>query len=229
MPATRGTRKPSGRGAGCGSPSRLLGDYVVRRRGSAAVNGQQPQRVLGRRHRENRVAGQETKRFPVEFVSWDDAVSGSCGHRQWGDIISLPSRRSGSMRPRGEHGSVRFQRGPRRDSREYEEKAFSDYGVNGNSAGCRRVVGGKRPNAWDCMICKGTCGSGVRTGSTRLTTWARRWSGPTGPPGGSGRVSRGGHWPLNAASALPVGRRLSLGPGTHGPVGFRVSRVLADK
>ena len=52
---------------------------------------------------------------------------------------------------------------------------------------------------------------------------------PTGPPGGSGRVySR--RWLVQPGVAA-AGRRAATttGPGPHGRLGFRVSRVLADK
>jgi formylglycine-generating enzyme required for sulfatase activity len=52
---------------------------------------------------------------------------------------------------------------------------------------------------------------------------------PTGPPGGSDRVHRGGGW-FGGAGLCRSADRFGYWPGGHSSnLGLRVSRVLADK
>ena len=213
-----------------------LGIYVVTQGEYQRLMGSNPSEFSATGPHKDRVAGQETKRFPVEFVSWDDAVefcrklSETPEEKAVGRTYLLPSEAQWEYACRaGSTGRYGFSVGRSAIPREYEEKALSDYGwFDGNSGGMSHVVGGKRPNAWGLYDMQGN-----------VWEWCQDWfdaayyvgpavDDPTGPPGGSGRVYRGGGW-FNAAWLCRSAGRLSLGPGTHGPVGFRVSRVLADK
>ncbi len=114
-----------------------FGLYVVTQEEYQRVMGINPSEFSATGKSRDKVAGQETKQFPVEQVSWDDAVE-FCRK-----LSEMPQERAaranvssaiggavGVCVPRGEHGPVQFQFGPQRDSQ----------GVRGAGAVRLRVV-----------------------------------------------------------------------------------------
>ena len=153
----RSVCRARGRSTGCGSPRLFyLGMYKVTQEEYQRVMGANPSEFSATGKSKDKVAGQDTKRFPVECVSWDDAVE-FCRK-----LSEMPEEKAAGRRvsiafggavgvclPRGEHGPVQFQFGRQRDAKEDDENVLSDYAwFNGNSGGMTHAVGGKRANAW---------------------------------------------------------------------------------
>ena len=177
------------------------------------------------------MAGQDTKRFPVENVTWDDAVEfcrklselpAEKAARRW---YRLPTEaqweyacRAGTMK--------RWYSGD--DEAGVVDVAWSKV----NATARTQPVGQKRPNAWALYDMHGN-----------LWEWCQDWydmeyyaisptDDPMGPSRGSDRVVRGGLW-YNAAYFSRSAFRSNSVPGERGSIpgclGFRVSLVLADK
>jgi formylglycine-generating enzyme required for sulfatase activity len=181
------------------------------------------------------VRGQDTKRFPVEEVSWDEAVafcrklSQMPGEKAAGRTYRLPSEAQWEYACRaGSTGRFSFSSGQSGIPKEYDENALSDYGwFDGNAAGSTHAVGGKRANAWGLYDVHGN-----------VCEWCRDWYGkdyyagaatddPIGPPGGTERVGRGGSWLLGARGCRSA-YRTGHSPGDRRDLGLRVCQVLAD-
>jgi formylglycine-generating enzyme required for sulfatase activity len=214
-----------------------LGTYLVTQGEYQRVMGVNPSEFSATGKSKDKVAGQDTKRFPVEHVSWDDAVefcrrlSEMPEEKAAGRIYRLPSEAQWEHACRaGSTGRFSFSPDGKAMPREYEENALSDYGwFDGNSGGMPHAVGGKRPSAWGLYDMQGN-----------VWEWCQDWydaayyvglpmDDPTGPLGGSFRVLRGGPWgdPARGCRSASRGR---IEPGLrHDALGFRVSGVLADK
>ena len=211
-----------------------LGTYLVTQEEYQRVVGTNPSAFSATGDCKGRVAGQDTKRFPVENVSWDDAV-GFC--RKLSDLpeegamgraYRLPSEAQWEYACRaGSTGRFSFSLGGSGISKESEEQKLSGYGwINGNSGGMPHAVGGKQASPWGLFDMYGN-----------MNQWCQDWldkdyyaksatDDPTGPPGGSAHVVRGG-----TCSEQPRGCRSACRhlPGDYGSsLGFRVSLVLAD-
>ena len=81
----------------------------------------------------------------------------------------------------GSTGRYSFSLGSKAVPKESDENGLSDYAwFSDNSGGMPHAVGVKRPTHGDCMICTVTCGSGARTGMTRIIMRSRqrtiRWA-----------------------------------------------------
>ena len=183
----------------------------------------------------DKVAGQETKGFPVDSVSWVDAVefcrklSDMPQERAAGRMYRLPSEAQWEYACRaGNLGRYSFSLG-KAIPKEYDEKALADYGwFRNNSGGRSHAVGEKRPNVWGLYDMHGN-----------LWEWCQDWYGknyyansptddPAGPSGGSGRVECGGVWIDPAGLCWSAYRD---GVSWHGDLrrGFPASLVCADK
>ena len=214
-----------------------LGTYLVTQGEYQRVMGVNPSEFSATGKGKDKVASQDTKRFPVEWVSWDDAVefcrklSELPEEKTTGRTYLLPSEAQWEYACRaGNVGRYGFSSGRSGIPKEYEEKAPSDYGwFRDNAGGMTHAVGGKRPSAWGLYDMHGN-----------VWEWCRDWydvgyyvqtpvDDPTGPLGGSLRVYRGGCWHDPARDCRSAGRNL-IEPGNRNrDVGFRVSLVLADK
>ena len=212
--------------------------------GTCLVTQQEYERVMGTNPSEfsatgkgkDYVAGQDTKRFPVECVSWDDAVefcrklSEMPEERSAGRGYRLPSEAQWEYACRaGSTGRYGFSLGGKAVPKEFEEHELSDYGwFYRNSAVMPHAVGLKRPSAWGLYDMHGN-----------VWEWCQDWydkdyytktstDDPAGPSGGSYRVARGGGWGTIAWSCRSAFRD-AFAPGYRcHDLGFRVSQVLAD-
>jgi formylglycine-generating enzyme required for sulfatase activity len=169
-------------------------------------------------------AGCDTKRHPVEMISWDDAAE-FCRR-----LSSLPA----------ECGAKRSYRLPSEAEWEYACRAgtttywhFGDDPAglrdaawfSRNAGGMTHPVGEKRPNAWGLCEMYGN-----------VNQWCRDWyrrdeyqhappSDPGGPPAGRDRVLRGGYW-ANYAYLCRSARRNWLNPSVRHP--HNGIRAVAD-
>jgi formylglycine-generating enzyme required for sulfatase activity len=211
--------------------------------GTYSVTQQEYQRVMDRNPSEfsatgkskDKVAGQDTKRFPVESVSWDDAVqffrklSEMPEEKAAGHTYHLPTEAQWEYACRaGNAGRYSFSSRGNSIPKEYEEKEFSDYGwFMHNSGGMTHAVGLKRPSAW-----------GLHDMHGNVWEWCQDWydkeyyaNSPTvdpgGPPGGSGRVNRGGGWEYPRWFCRSA-KRGACWLANH-DLGFRATIVLPDK
>ena len=221
-----------------------LGTYLVTQGEYQRVMGVNPSAFSATGGDKDKVAGQDTKRFPVENVSWDDAVefcrklSDMPAEKAAGRTYLLPSEAQWEYACRaGSTGRYSFSSGglSRVSSDEtgtvpLARVELSDYGWFGdNAGGMPHAVGLKRASAWGLYDMHGS-----------VWEWCQDWydvgyyvqtpvDDPTGPPGGSGRVVRGGAWGAPAGHCRSAGR-CAIEPGCrYGPLGFRASRVVADK
>ena len=214
-----------------------LGIYLVTQQEYQRVMGSNPSEFSATGKSKDKVAGQDTKRFPVECVSWDDAVefcrklSEMPEERSAGRRYVLPSEAQWEYACRaGSIDRYSFSSGRSGIPKEYEDHELSDYGwFSDNAGGMAHAVGGKRPSAWGLYDMHGN-----------VWEWCQDWydkdyyaasppDDPSGPPGGSIRVGRGGGW-INPARLCRSAFRNDEGPeGRYFDVGFRACQVLADK
>ena len=154
-------------------PGDVLGDAARVRAG----HGDQPERVLGHRQGKDKVAGQDTKRFPVENVSWDDAVefcrklSEMPEEKAAGADYRLPSEAQWEYACRAgaqvASASVRAELGfPGSTKRRH----LTDYGWFERQRGRRTHAGGREEaeRLGLSTICTATYASGARTGRTMI-------------------------------------------------------------
>jgi serine/threonine-protein kinase len=214
-----------------------LGMYVVTQEEYQRVMGNNPSCFSATGGDKDKVASQDTKRFPVVYVFWGDAVefcrklSEIPEEKAAGRTYLLPSEAQWEYACRaGSTGRYSFSSGRNVNAKASEEKTLSDYGwFSDDSGGVPHAVGLKGASAWGLSDMHGN-----------VWEWCRDWydkgyyaksptDDPTGPLEGANRVFRGGTWndpAWGCRSAYRGGRE----PGNrHGNVGFRVSLVLADK
>ncbi len=192
--------------------------------------------------RKERVAGRDTKRFPVETVSWDDCVdfcrklSNLPVERREGRVYRLPTEAQWEYACRaGSTGRYGFSPPNRAVTKESEEHALVDYGWFGDNRGTPHPVGQKWPNGWGLYDMHGN-----------VYQWCRDWydkdyygvsptddpSGPAGPAStpAEGRVVRGGCWIDPPGFCRAAFRYCGLGPGSRlWGRGFRISFALPDR
>jgi formylglycine-generating enzyme required for sulfatase activity len=212
--------------------------------GATDVTQEEYQRVMGSNPSEfsatgkqkARIADQDTKRFPVEHVSWDDAVEfcrklselpeEKAAKRRYG----LPTEAQWEHACRaGNAGRWCFSAQPNPFPAAVEEKLLGEYAWFGdNAGGMTHPEGQKRANAWGLYDMYGN-----------VWQWCQDWydggyyansptDDPTGAPGGSDRVFRGGRW-HDPARFCRSAIRDHDGPGIRNFfLGFRVSLVLTE-
>ena len=213
-----------------------LGMYEVTQEDYQRVMGVNPSEFSPMGKQKEKVAGQETKRFPVECVSWEDAVdfcrklSDLSQEKAAGRWYRLPLEAQWEYACRaGSTGRFNSSSGRSGIPREYEERDFSDYGwFGGNSGWGTHAVGGKRANSWGLYDMHGN-----------VWEWCQDWydkdyyaqlptDNPVGPPGGSRRVVRGGSWNYPAVLCRSA-QRFNVVPGDRDiSLGFRASLVLPE-
>lgn len=167
----------------------------------------------------DQVKGMDTSTFPVEYVSWDDAVE-FCKKlsAMEGQTYRLPTEAEWEYCCRA-GGTTRYCFGD--DDSQLDECAW----FHNNFGNTTHPVGQKKPNAWGLYDMHGNA-----------FEWTSNWYGndydaksteddPTGPSTGSVRVYRGGCWYFNAwfcrssyRGGYPPSPRIRY-------LGFRVARV----
>jgi formylglycine-generating enzyme required for sulfatase activity len=205
-----------------------LGMYDVTQGEYERVMGSNPSAFSATGKDKDKVAGQETKRFPVENVSWDEAVqfcrklADMPQEKAAGRTYRLPSEAQWEYACRA-GSTTRFCSGD-------DERSLAEYGwCNANAGGTTHAVGEKRPSAWGLYDVHGN-----------VWEWCQDWydkdyyaksatDDPSGPPGGSSRVLRGGSWNCPASYCRSAFRHHYAPLDRHGDVGLRVCLVLADK
>jgi formylglycine-generating enzyme required for sulfatase activity/serine/threonine protein kinase len=205
-----------------------LGMYVVTQGEYQRVMGNNPSEFSATGKGKDKVSGQDTKRFPVEQVSWDEAVEFSRklselpAEKAAGWWYRLPSEAQWEYACRA-GSTTRFCFGD-------DERLLAEYGWCGADAGgMTHAVGGKRPSAWGLYDMHGN-----------VWEWCQDWydkdyyarsatDDPSGPPGGSDRVFRGGGWNDPARRCRSAYRAINAPGARYINLGLRVSRVLADK
>ena len=212
-----------------------LGMYLVTQEEYQRVMGTNPSDFSATGYQKDIVAGQDTKRFPVEMVTWQDAnefcarLSEMPEEKSAGRRYRLPSEAQWEYACRaGSTGRCFFS--PASDEKKAAENLLPDYAWFKDNAGGRpHAVGGRRASAWGLYDIYGN-----------VWEWCQDWyakdyyakspaDDPAGPAVGSNRVFRGGSWrdpARNCRSAYRNDQR----PGIHyDAVGFRVSLVLAEE
>ncbi|MGO8748920.1 MAG: SUMF1/EgtB/PvdO family nonheme iron enzyme [Thermoguttaceae bacterium] len=232
------------------------------------VMGSNPSKFSATAKGKGKVAGQDMKRFPVENVTWDEAVE-FCRK-----LSSLPEEKLGGLTYRlpseaqweyacraGSTGQFSFSLGRSGAPNESEEKELLDHGwFVKNSDGMIHAVGGKRVSTWglydmhgnvwewcqdwydrdyyaksptdDPMgpLVGGEQAKPVRSAPRKgRTSRSRAKTGVASEPEVSLRVLRGGGWDAGAGFCRSAYRPDGTPGYRLGSVGFRVSRVPAEK
>jgi formylglycine-generating enzyme required for sulfatase activity len=195
-----------------------LGAYTVTQRQYREIMGRNPSWFSRDGERKGRVKGLNTDDFPVEYVSWNEAVE-FCrklaelpAEKKAGRVYRLPTEaeweytcRAGTTTP--------FHFG----------KTIADDQANfGFKVDRPTVVGSYKPNAWGLYDMHGN-----------VWQWCSDWydknhykdspaKDPQGPDRGTFRVRRGGSWCNNAASCRSVCRSYGRPDHRHYAIGFRV-------
>ncbi len=212
-----------------------FGVYLVTQGEYQRVMGNNPSDFSVTGKHKDKVAGLDTKRFPVECVSWDDAVefcrklSEMPAERAAGYVYRLPSEAQWEYACRaGNPGRYNFSSGGKAVRKEYDENELTDYGwFSGNSDWRPHVVGGKRPNGWGLYDIHGNAWEWCQDRYDKEYYTDSPVDDPGGSPGGSRRVGRGGGWGSPAGDCRSAIRG-EYGSGGGG-LGFRASLVLVDK
>ncbi len=198
------------------------------------VMGENPSEFSPMGQAKDKVAGQSTKRFPVENVSWEDAaefcrrLSAMPSEQSAGRTYRLPSNAQWEYACRaGSTGRFCFSSAGSGLSREDEEKRLSDYAwFDGNADGKTHPVGEKRANSWGLYDMHGN-----------VWEWCQDWyaddyygksvtDDPEGPAGGGEHIVCGGGWGNAAYVCRSAGRSWGLRGGHD--LGFRVSCTLSS-
>jgi len=212
-----------------------LGAYEVTQAQYEQVMGTNPSYFLPEDGGADEVSGMDTSRFPVELVSWEDAV-GFCrklsalpGERSAGRVYRLPTEaeweyacRAGTATP--------FHFGTALNGREANCIGDYPYGTEskGPDLGRPTTVGSYRSN-----------GFGLYDMHGNVWEWCQDWYGedyyrespvedPTGPTTGSHRVVRGGGWGNGAGFCRSAMRRWGTAGVRSNYDGFRVALVPVD-
>jgi len=195
-----------------------------------AVMGENPSHFSRSGDGSDQVSGQDTSRFPVEQVLWEDATE-FC-HKlsaKEDKKYRLPKEaeweyacRAGTTTP--------FHFGSVLNGRQANCDGSYPYGTDekGPSLPRTTAVGSYRPNAFGLYDMHGN-----------VWEWCADWcddeyyansprDDPTGPATGSCRVSRGGRWGHNAGACRSAYRGGYLLGDRYPDLGFRVALVPAD-
>ena len=213
-----------------------LGVYHVTQGEYERVMGTNPSEFSATGKGKDKVAGQDTKRFPVENVSWNDSVefcrklSNLRDEKTAGRLYVLPTEAQWEYACRaGSIGRYSFSSGRGSAPRESEEHELPDYGWFGNNAGgMTHAVGRKRPSAWGLYDIHGDVWEWCQDWYDKDYYAASPQNDPSGPPGGLHRAHRGGSWHILAGNCRSAFRDRNA-PWYHDDhLGFRVSLVLPD-
>ncbi len=196
-----------------------LGVYEVTQAEFEEVMGKNPSMFPKGGGGAEEVSGKDTSSYPVEMVSWEDAVE-FCKRlsAKEGKTYRLPTEAEWEYACRA-GTTTRFGFGD--DPASLGEYAW----YRDNSDWKTHSVGEKKPNAW-----------GVHDVHGNVWEWCADWydgdyyidaptDDPSGPVTGSGRVFRGGCWRSVAGHCRAAGRYGCVPQGRIDYLGFRVAAV----
>jgi formylglycine-generating enzyme required for sulfatase activity len=201
------------------------------------VTGANPSEFSATGRHKDQVRGQDTKQFPVEHVSWNDAVdfcrklSELPEEKASGRTYCLPSKAQWEYACRaGNTGRWCFSAEPDPLPAAVEEKTLREYAwFGGNARGATHPAGRKRANAWGLLDMYGNVWQWCQDRYDARYYANSPADDATGPAAGSDRVDRGGGW-FDAAGHCRSACRDHCGPATRdGNLGFRVCLLSADK
>ncbi len=200
-----------------------LGVYPVTQSEYERVMGENPSWFCKSGTGKGKIGQQDTSQFPVEHVLWKSAVE-FCKRlsKKENEEYRLPTE--AQQEYAGRAGSTTMW------CYGDKESVLGKYAwFDGNAGRRTHPVGQKKPNAWGLYDMHGN-----------VWEWCSDWyaedyyrisppEDPTGAATDSGRVIRGGCW-LNPAEGCRSAYRINRSPGFRaGSLGFRVTRVPADK
>jgi formylglycine-generating enzyme required for sulfatase activity len=206
-----------------------LGMYEVTQDEYQRVMGKNPSAFCATGNSKDAVAGQETKRFPVEQVSWDEAAE-FC--RKLSEMSEERAARRRYCLPTEAQWEYACRAGSQTQWHFGDEKPrLWEYGwFNENAGDKTHCVGQLKANPFGLFDMYGNvwefCADWWYDKYYAITPE----DDPTGSPAGSRRVRRGGSWTWT----VPAGRcrsanRDSFTPGDNwADLGFRAALVLAD-
>jgi formylglycine-generating enzyme required for sulfatase activity len=193
-----------------------LGKYLVSQEQYEQVTATNPSWFCAAGKGKDKVVGLDTRRFPVEQVSWDDAKE-FCAKlsRLTGHNCDLPTEAEWEYACRA-GTTTRYSFGD--SPNQLKDHAWYD----GNSSGRTHEVGTKLPNAWGLYDMYGN-----------VMEWCADWyeeryyrespkENPQGPDDGSGRILRGGSW-YDSAWCCRSTSRGDFPSHRYSLVGFRVA------
>jgi formylglycine-generating enzyme required for sulfatase activity len=213
-----------------------MGVYTVTQAEYEKVMGENPSYFWARGGGKGKVEGLDTRRFPVEQVSWEDAtkfcekLSARAAEKEAGRAYRLPTEAEWERACRA-RTSTPFHFGKSASSRQANFDGNYPYGGAEKGPYLRRAckVGSYRPNVFGLFDMHGN-----------VWQWCADWykkdyyrespkDDPKGPKSGAARVVRGGSW-LNYGWYCRAAGRLRLEPGSRvSGVGFRVVCVPAAR
>ena len=204
-----------------------LSAYEVTQQEYQTLMGENPAAHAAQGDRRELVQGLKTERFPVERVSWEEAVEFcrrlTAAEAKLGHRYRLPTEaeweyacRAGTKTP--------FSMGADCSSLQANFKGTSPYGraATGPSLGRPAAVGSYEPNAWGLYDMHGNVGEWCADFYGEEYYVAAGAVNPVGPISGEKRVVRGGTF-SNAGTTCRSASRSSAPPGSHFLyIGFRV-------
>jgi formylglycine-generating enzyme required for sulfatase activity len=216
-----------------------LGVYAVTQEEYERVMGQNPSWFSPSGGGKRKVAKYQTKRFPVESVSWHDALR-FCSllaelpeEKNAGRTYRLPTEAEWEYACRGEaHAGTPFHAGSSLSSKQANfNGAYASYGTPQVDPYLNRTttVGSYGPNAFGLYDMHGN-----------VWEWCADWydenyyqtgpqRDPPGPPSGTHRVLRGGSW-VNKERDCRTANRYWYAPVIrNNNIGFRVVVIVAPR
>jgi len=207
-----------------------LGKYEVTQKKYKRMMGKNPSWFSAQGDGKQKVAGQDTRQFPVEQVSWDEAFDfcrkltdqeRQAGRLPAGWEYTLPTEAQWEYAYRAETTTV-FSFGNQLNGREANCNGNSPYGTTTKGPYLERTttVGSYNENKWGLCDMHGN-----------VWEWCRDWYADKLPGGtdpevtskGSFRVRRGGGWGLSAAYCRSANRSGNMPSIRHDYLGFRVA------
>jgi formylglycine-generating enzyme required for sulfatase activity len=192
-----------------------LGKYEVTQEEWVKVMGTNPSD-----YKSEKVGG-DSRRHPVESVSWDDlqAFLGRLNAKEGGSSYRLPTEAEWEYASRA--GSTASYAFGDDDSRLGEYAWFA-----GNSGEMTHPVGQLKPNAWGLYDMHGNVWEWVRDWFDAAYYGKSPSADPGGPPAGAGRGFRGGGWRLVASYCRSAVRSRSVPGIRNSDLGARLVRTL---
>ena len=184
------------------------------------------------------VAGQDTRRHPVENVSWNDAIAfcnklsereglrpyyrSGAEEQSGGDGYRLPTEAEWEYACRA-GSTTRYSFGD--DAASLGEFAWYD----GNSGSKTHPVGQKRPNAFGLYDMHGNVWEWCWDGYEERYYANSPTDDPLGPSQAAVRVIRGGSWDNDPRDARSANRSRGTPGDRDDDLGFRVARVQSGR